>query len=291
MLDGFLQEYGLSNKEGIALMRLAEAMLRIPDPATRALLIADKIAPGDWAAHIGKSDTRLVNASTWALLLTGRVTSDEDEKDSGFFAFLGKLTNRLGDPVIRKAVAQAMKIMGGEFVLGETIDQARKRGERLFGKDQIYSFDMLGEGARTNDDADRHFASYRDAIQKVGLSGGAGPISNRSGVSVKLSAIYPRYEFSKADAAIAEISARLLILLQEAKPAGVKLTVDAEEADRLEMSLEIFERVARAADLDGYEGYGLAIQAYGKRARHVIARVAALARTLNARFMVRLPAI
>jgi RHH-type transcriptional regulator, proline utilization regulon repressor / proline dehydrogenase / delta 1-pyrroline-5-carboxylate dehydrogenase len=287
-LDGFLQEYGLSNKEGIALMRLAEAMLRIPDPETRALLIADKIAPGDWAAHIGQSGTRLVNASTWALLLTGRVTGYEDEKDSRFFAFLGKMINRLGEPVIRKSVGQAMKIMGGEFVLGESIDEARKRGAKLFGKDQIYSFDMLGEGARTTADARRHFASYQNAIRQVGAMCGEASVINRSGISVKLSAIYPRYEFSRADAAIDDISAQLLVLLQQAMAANIKLTVDAEEADRLEMSLEIFERVARAATLGSYQGFGLAIQAYGKRARAVIARVAALGRELNARFMVRL---
>ncbi len=287
-LDGFLQEYGLSNKEGVALMRLAEAMLRIPDAETRALLIADKIAPGDWGAHIGKSGTRLVNASTWALLLTGRVTGYDDEKDSSFFAFLGKITNRLGEPVIRKAVGQAMKIMGGEFVLGENIADARKRGDKLFGKGQIYSFDMLGEGARTMADAQRHFASYQDAIRQVGAMPGAGSVIDRSGVSVKLSAIYPRYEFSNAEAAVDEISARLLQLVQQAAAANVKLTVDAEEADRLEMSLDILERVARAATLGDYQGFGLAIQAYGKRARSVIARVAALARELGVRFMVRL---
>jgi RHH-type transcriptional regulator, proline utilization regulon repressor / proline dehydrogenase / delta 1-pyrroline-5-carboxylate dehydrogenase len=287
-LDGFLQEYGLSNKEGIALMRLAEAMLRIPDPETRALLIADKIAPGDWAAHIGQSGTRLVNATTWALLLTGRVTGYGDEKDSSFFAFLGKTINRLGEPVIRKAVGQAMKIMGGEFVLGENIGEARKRGDKLFGKEQIYSFDMLGEGARTSADAHRHFASYSDAIRQVGAMRGEASVINRSGVSVKLSAIYPRYEFSRADAAIDDISTQLLILLQQAVAANVKLTVDAEEADRLEMSLAIFEKVARAANLVGYQGFGLAIQAYGKRARDVISRVAALARELGVRFMVRL---
>jgi RHH-type transcriptional regulator, proline utilization regulon repressor / proline dehydrogenase / delta 1-pyrroline-5-carboxylate dehydrogenase len=287
-LDGFLQEYGLSNKEGVALMRLAEAMLRIPDAETRALLIADKIAPGDWGAHIGKSGTRLVNASTWALLLTGRVTGYEDEKDSSFFAFLGKITNRLGEPVIRKAVGQAMKIMGGEFVLGENIPDARKRGDKLFGKGQIYSFDMLGEGARTMADAQRHFASYQDAICQVGAMPGAGSVIDRSGVSVKLSAIYPRYEFSNAEAAVEEISAKLLQLVQQAAAANVKLTVDAEEADRLEMSLDIFERVARAATLGDYQGFGLAIQAYGKRARSVIARVATLGRELGVRFMVRL---
>ncbi len=287
-LDGFLQEYGLSNKEGVALMRLAEAMLRIPDAETRALLIADKIAPGDWAAHIGQSGTRLVNASTWALLLTGRITGYEDEKDSRFFAFLGKMTNRLGEPVIRKAVGQAMKIMGGEFVLGENIADAHKRGRKLFGKDQIYSFDMLGEGARTAADARRHFAAYQDAIQRVGAMQGGGSVAQRSGVSVKLSAICPRYEFAKAGEAIEEISTQLLALLRQAMAANVKLTVDAEEADRLEMSLQIFERVARAANFGEYSGFGLAVQAYGKRARAVISRIATLGREIGVHFMVRL---
>ena len=288
MLDAFLQEYGLSNKEGVALMCLAEALLRVPDVSTRDDLIADKIAPGDWASHLGNADTLLVNVSTWGLMLTGRVTSMGKEWAVKPANFIGRLTNRLGEPVIRRAVARAMKILGGEFVLGETIDEAVRRGEKLFTKKQIYSFDMLGEGARTFNDADRYFQSYMDAIQRSAAMGEAGNVLARSGVSIKLSAIYPRYEYAKRKQVIAYIGCKLLKLAQAAAAGNVKLTVDAEEADRLELSLEVFEYVARALDLKSWSGFGLAVQAYGKRARYVISWIASLGEELGCRFMVRL---
>ncbi len=288
MLDAFLQEYGLSNKEGIALMCLAEALLRVPDKATRDDLIADKIAPGDWAKHLGKADTLLVNASTWGLMLTGRVTSLGEDWSNKPANFIGRLTNKLGEPVIRQAVGNAMKILGGEFVLGQTINEAVKRGGKLFGEAQIYSFDMLGEGARTFADAERHFQSYKNAIARTGEMDETGSVFTKSGVSVKLSAIYPRYEFSKREAVIAYLGDKLLELARGAANANVKLTVDAEESDRLELSLEVFEYVARALNTPSWSGFGLAIQAYGRRARHVIAWIATLGKELGCKFMVRL---
>ncbi len=293
ILDAFLQEYGLSNKEGVALMCLAEALLRVPDKATRDDLIADKIAPGDWASHIGGAGSFLVNASTWGLLLTGRVVSMAGIWEGPPSGAVGRLVNRLGEPAIRKSVGQAMKILGGEFVLGETIDGAIKRGGKLFPSTQIYSFDMLGEGARTDKHAERHYQSYVNAINRTGQMDEGGSVFERSvfersGVSVKLSAIYPRYEFENRADALEVIGGKLLELAKLAASHNVKLTVDAEEADRLELSLEIFEYVARAMDISKWSGFGLAIQAYGRRARHVIAWVADLAEELGARFMVRL---
>lgn len=288
LLDAFLQEYGLSNSEGIGLMCLAEALLRVPDSETRDDLIADKIAPGDWATHLGKGTTLLVNASTWGLLLTGKVVSQGQPWMQRPASLIDRLTTRMGEPVIRVAVARAMKILGGEFVLGETIKSAISRGRKAFRRDQIYSFDMLGEGARTEADAIRYLHSYSEAIAGVAGMQEGGPVTGRSGVSVKLSAIYSRYEFANRDQVLKIVVARLSQLVEEARAANVKLTVDAEEADRLSLSLEVFERVARETDLSGWSGFGLAIQAYGKRARRVINWTASLAHELNCQFMVRL---
>jgi len=288
MLDSFLQEYGLSNKEGIALMCLAEALLRIPDKATRDDLIADKIAPQNWASHIGNADSIFVNASTLGLLLTGQITSmdaDWADKPSNFFE---KLINRLGEPVIRRSVTRAMKILGGEFVLGEDLKEAFRRGKKLFGQDQIYSYDMLGEGARTYDAADHHFASYRQAIETTGDLDSGKSIFERSGVSVKLSAIHPRYEYLNRKKVIKDVGGRLLELAELAAQKDIKLTVDAEEADRLELSLEVIEYVVQNLENKNWQGFGLAIQAYSKRARKVIKWVADLGREHNRQFMVRL---
>ncbi len=288
MLDSFLQEYGLSNQEGIALMCLAEALLRIPDKATRDDLIADKIAPRDWASHLGNASSALVNFSTIGLLMTGRVTSMDDDFSVEPVNFIEKMINRLGEPVIRRSVVRAMKILGGEFVLGETLSDAQRRGKKFFGSDQIYSFDMLGEGARTFPDAQRYFDAYKQAIEHIGQLDQGKSIFDRSGISVKLSAIHPRYEYLNKDAAVREVGAGLLKLAQLAAQLDIKLTVDAEEADRLELSLEIYEYVARAMVGSDWHGFGLAIQAYGKRARQVIAWVADLGAELGSRFMVRL---
>lgn len=288
MLDSFLQEYGLSNQEGIALMCLAEALLRIPDKATRDDLIADKIAPRDWASHLGNASSPLVNFSTIGLLMTGRVTAMDDDFSDEPVNIIEKMINRLGEPVIRRSVVRAMKILGGEFVLGETLNDALRRGNKFFGKAQIYSFDMLGEGARTFPDAKRYFEAYKKAIEHVGKLDSGQSIFDRSGISVKLSAIHPRYEYLNKETAVGEITKDLLELAQLAADLDIKLTVDAEEADRLELSLEIFEAVSRAMSGSGWSGFGLAIQAYGKRARQVIQWVAELGRELDMRFMVRL---
>ncbi len=287
ILDAFLQEYGLSNQEGVALMCLAEALLRVPDKQTRDDLIADKIAPGKWLSHIGNADTVLVNASTWGLMLTGRIIS-LGEKWENNSNWLGRLTNQMGEPIIRTAVMQAMRIMGGEFVLGQTIDLAIKRGHKLFGAKQIYSFDMLGEGARTFDDGENYFKSYMLAIKSAGEINSKKDINNRSGISVKLSALYPRYEYAHKKQVLDIIGNKLLELANEAARLNIKLTIDAEEADRLDLSLDIFEKVARSISVKDWQGFGLAIQAYSKRALPVIEWVAELAENLDKKFMIRL---
>ena len=290
LLDSFLQEYGLSNDEGIALMCLAEALLRVPDTQTRDDFIADKLAPGQWNRHLGESETLLVNASTWGLVLTGRVAALDSDLKTNPTGFFRRLTNRLGEPVIRVAVARAMRILGGEFVLGETIESAIRRGRKAFGCSQIYSFDMLGEGARTEADAQRYLAAYHHAITATAAMNEPGDVTRTSGISVKLSALYPRYEYAHRDTALRVVTERFLSLARAAKAADIKLTMDAEEADRLGLSLAVFEAVAREvhATDQNWGGFGLAIQAYGRRARRVIAWVAGLGRELGCRFMVRL---
>lgn len=288
LLDAFLQEYGLSNQEGIALMCLAEALLRVPDAETRDDLIADKVAPGEWHNHAGRAGSMFVNASTWGLMLTGRVIRLDPEIKKDSKNWLGKLTHRVGEPVIRTAMVQAMRIMGGEFVLGETIKEAVKRGKKTFGADQIYSFDMLGEGARTKDDATRYFEAYANAIRTTGALNTGSTVYDRSGVSIKLSALHPRYEFGNRAAVFNELGRRLAELAELAAENNVKMSIDAEEADRLDISLDLFEQLARNPKLEKWEGLGLVIQAYGKRALNVIEWIGELAVETNRRFMVRL---
>ena len=281
-VDALLGEYDLSSREGIVLMCLAEALLRIPDAATADKLIADKLGGADWQAHLGASDSLFVNASTWALLLTGRIVRATDvAEDAG--TFVARLVERLGEPVVRAALRQARKILGAQFVMGETIEAALTRAARA--PEYDYSFDMLGEAALTRADAERYLASYRAAIAAIGAARGGGFSAS---ISVKLSALEPRYEHAHAPSALASIGASLLELARAARAAGVALTVDAEEADRLELSLAIFARVFRAADLAGYDGLGLAVQAYQKRAPHVLRWLEALARGSRRRIPVRL---
>ena len=288
VIDQFLHEYGLTNQEGVALMCLAEALVRVPDAATRDDLIADKIALGDWGEHLGKSDALFINASTWGLLLTGRIVQLGAQFSGKPATWLSRLINRSGEPVIRAAMGQAMRILGGEFVLGETIEGALNRGRRLFGNSQIYSFDMLGEGARTGAQAARHFDAYAGAIRVVGALDKSQPIRARSGVSVKLSALHPRYEFAQRDRVLTELGKSILTLATQAAEADIKFSIDAEEADRLDLSLDLFEMLARAPGLDGWEGLGLVVQAYGKRAVQVIDWLGRLAEETGRRFMVRL---
>lgn len=291
-VDALLNEFALSTEEGIVLMCLAEALLRVPDKHTMDCLIRDKLISGDWASHLGNSDSLFVNASAWGLLLTGKVVSyadeDRERKQQKQIGLLKKTVNRLGEPVIRAAVRYAMQIMGSQFVMGKTISAAIERAQKQEAKGYCYSYDMLGEGARTMADADRYFQSYKAAIEAIGkAAAGRGPI-NSPGISVKLSAIHPRYAFSHRDRVIKELVPRLKALALAAKAWDIGLTVDAEEADRLDLSLDIIEAVFADSDLDGWEGFGLAVQAYQKRALHVVDWVTALASNVGRKVMVRL---
>lgn len=308
-LDAFLQEYELSNNEGVVLMCLAEALLRVPDPQTASLLIKDKLLDADWADHLGRSESLLVNASTWALMLTGKVMSLDPFRAAGLPAttaevpsFLGKLVARSGEPVIRQAVTQAMRILGQQFVMGRTIAEALARAaeSELGGPHSpaLYSYDMLGEAARTGADAERYFRAYQHAIEAVGEEAAreeaedqreeSGALYARPGVSVKLSALHPRYELVQRPRVMAELLPRLLHLCRMAKGSGIGLCIDAEEADRLELSLDIFEAVSGHPDLGDWNGLGLAVQAYQKRALPLLKWLALLALRDRRRLMVRL---
>lgn len=286
-LDAFLEEYGLSNEEGVALMCLAEALLRIPDDSTADALISDKVLSGDWETHLGGSDALLVNASTWGLMLTGRVISPAAEFRAGPVSWLRRLLSRTGEPVIRNALYGAMRILGREFVLGENIDEAMERGREEYGDSALFSFDMLGEGARTEADAAAYGESYAHAIDRV-VAAGSGSSKGRSGVSVKLSALHPRFDAMHFDVVRDAMYRRLKALALRAAEGGIGLSIDAEEAARLLPSMELFERLARDPDLAGWEGAGFVVQAYGKRARPLISWLQGLARDSGRRFPVRL---
>ncbi|CAN7342888.1 bifunctional proline dehydrogenase/L-glutamate gamma-semialdehyde dehydrogenase PutA [Phenylobacterium sp. LjRoot225] len=285
LVEDFLQEFSLSTPEGLALMCLAEALLRTPDEATRDRLIAEKIASADWASHVGRSGSVLVNASTWSLMLTGRLIDPDEQAEKDLPGFLRRLAGRLGEPVIRHAVGVAVRIMGEQFVLGATVEKALRRAAA---EGFVCSFDMLGEGARTEADAERYEAAYAVAIAKVALADpGRGPEAGH-GVSVKLSALSPRYEAREAERVWAELYPRVLRLAVQAARADINLTLDAEEADRLVISLELLDRLAGEAELGDWRGLGLAVQAYQKRAPEVINAVAGIARRRGRRLMVRL---
>ena len=284
-MQGFLAEYGLSTREGVALMCLAEALLRVPDTETIDALIEDKVGASDWAAHLGHSSSPLVNASTWALLLTGKVLGDTEE---GLAGALHEAIRRLGEPVIRAAAAQAMRELGHQFVLGRDMREATRRAATMEAQGCSYSYDMLGEAARTEADARRYHLAYSDSI--TALAGGAAGsrIRDRPGVSVKLSALHARYEFGQRDRVMTELAARLRSLALLAQSAGIGLNVDAEEADRLDLSLDVVEAVLADPALAGWDGFGVVVQAYGKRAVHVIDWLHELAGQLERRIMVRL---
>lgn len=284
LMESMLAEYGLSTEEGIALMCLAEALLRVPDAETIDDLIQDKIAPHDWGAHIGDSGSILVNASTWGLMLTGRVL---DEETTGVVGALQGMVRRLGEPVIRRAVSAAMREMGAAFVLGETIESAMKRGDAMVEKGFCYSYDMLGEAARTFADAERYFQSYARAIEAIAHRA-KGDIRTNPGISVKLSALHPRYERRQKTVVVDDLSRQLLLLCQMAKAAQIGLNIDAEEADRLDLSLDIIEAVLSDSSLAGWDGFGIVVQAYSRRAPFVIDWLYALASRLDRKIMVRL---
>ena len=285
LMEVFLAEYGLSTDEGIALMCLAEALLRVPDADTIDALIEDKIAPSDWGRHIGHSTSPLVNASTWALMLTGRVLKDEAPGPVGH---LRAAIKRLGEPVIRTAVGRAMKEMGRQFVLGETIEAAMERAAGMEKKGYTYSYDMLGEAARTEADAARYHLSYSRAISAIAAACTHKDIRANPGISVKLSALHPRYEVAQRDAVMRVLVPRLRSLALLAKSARMGLNIDAEEADRLSLSLDVIETVLAEPALAGWDGFGVVVQAYGQRASHVIDFLHDLATRLDRRIMVRL---
>jgi RHH-type proline utilization regulon transcriptional repressor/proline dehydrogenase/delta 1-pyrroline-5-carboxylate dehydrogenase len=285
VVESFLAEFSLSTREGLALMCLAEALLRTPDEETRDKLIAEKIASADWASHAGASDSLLVNASTWSLMLTGKLIDPDEEARADLSGFIRRLAGRLGEPVIRRAVGAAVRIMGEQFVLGATIAKAIKRaGQDGF----VCSFDMLGEGARTEADADRYESAYAAALRVVGKhASDLGPEAGH-GVSVKLSALSPRYDARQPERVWGELYPRVKRLAALAAQSNINMTLDAEEADRLVISLEILERLAMEPELGSWTGLGLAVQAYQKRGPQVIEAVAGIARSTGRRLMVRL---
>lgn len=286
-IDAFMQEYDLSSEEGVALMCLAEALLRIPDSETADKLLKDKLGSADWDKHAGNSSSWFVNAATWSLMLTGSIYR-EDETEGKLKKGLKSLAAKGGGIFIRNAVRQGMKVLGTQFVLGQTIDEALKKAQDTEKLGYLHSYDMLGEAARTEEDAQNYYTAYEQAIHAIGESTkGAGPI-NGSGLSIKLSALHPRYKMSKREDVLKKLGDRLLKLAILAKQYNIGLTVDAEEADRLELSLEIFEQVYLAGDLSDYAGLGLAVQAYQKRAPYVLDYVADLARRGGRKIMVRL---
>ncbi len=285
LMEVFLAEYGLSSDEGIALMCLAEALLRVPDPDTMDALIEDKIAPSDWGQHLGHSTSSLVNASTWALMLTGRVLEDEQP---GLVGTLRGAIKRLGEPVIRTAVSRAMKEMGRQFVLGETIESAMVRAAQMEAQGFSYSYDMLGEAAITKADAKAYHLSYAAAISAISKACTAPDIRRNPGISVKLSALHPRYEVAQTERVLTELVPRLLGLAQMAASAGMGLNIDAEEADRLTLSLAVIERVLADPSLAGWDGFGVVVQAYGQRTGTAIDQLYTLAERLDRKIMVRL---
>jgi RHH-type transcriptional regulator, proline utilization regulon repressor / proline dehydrogenase / delta 1-pyrroline-5-carboxylate dehydrogenase len=281
-IEDFLHAYSLSTKEGLALMVLAEALLRVPDAATADRLIEDKLASGDWSSHDVKSNALLVSASAWTLGITARIIHPSETPDT----ILETLIRRLGLPAVRAATRQAMRLLGSHFVLGQTIEEALGRAGSH--REQRYSFDMLGEGARTGADAERYFASYAHAIDAIGARAGNAALPNRPGISVKLSALDPRFEAISRNRVLAELTPKVLALARKARDHDLNFTVDAEEADRLELGLDVIAAVLADPSLAGWEGFGLAVQAYQKRAPAVIDWLDETARALGRRLMVRL---
>jgi RHH-type proline utilization regulon transcriptional repressor/proline dehydrogenase/delta 1-pyrroline-5-carboxylate dehydrogenase len=280
-IEDFLHEYSLSTKEGLALMVLAEALLRVPDNATADRLIEDKLRAADFSHHEVRSGSLLVSASAWALGLSARIAQAHETPES----IVASLVGRLGLPAVRTATRQAMRLLGAHFVLGQSIGEAL---DRAAAQDTRYSFDMLGEGARTAADAERYFAAYASAIDAIGRRGGNRALPDRHGISVKLTALHPRFEAVSRERVLRELVPQVIELARSAKAYDLNFTIDAEEADRLELTLEVAARVLADPSLAGWPGFGLAIQAYQKRSLAVVDWVIALAETLDRRLMVRL---
>ena len=285
-VEALVQEFSLSSQEGVALMCLAEALLRIPDNATRDALIRDKISRGDWQAHLGHSPSMFVNAAVWGLMLTGKMTATSSEKSLA--ASLTRLIGKGGEPLIRQGVHRAMKLMGEQFVTGQTIDEALRNARRREAEGFRYSYDMLGEAAMTGQDAERYLASYEQAIHAIGKASHGRGIFEGPGISVKLSALHPRYSRAQRDRVMDELLPRLLGLAVLARQYDIGINIDAEEADRLELSLDLLERLCFAPELKGWNGIGFVVQAYQKRCPFVLDYLVDLARRSSHRLMVRL---
>ncbi|MBW3567316.1 MAG: bifunctional proline dehydrogenase/L-glutamate gamma-semialdehyde dehydrogenase PutA [Proteobacteria bacterium] len=286
-IEAFLQQYDLSSQEGMVLMCLAEALIRVPDADTADKLIQDKLKGGKWKEHLGKSPSLFVNASTWGLMLTGRVLKFGVREETNVSGIVDRAIQRVGEPVVRAATRQAMRIMGFQFVMGRTIKEAMKRARDQ--KDFRHSFDMLGEAALTYADADKYFKAYSDAIDAIGAYKGEGfDVFSAPSISVKLSALHPRYELANHALVMREMVPRLLSLAEKAKSHDIALTVDAEEAERLDISLDVIEAVYRSPSLEGWPGFGLAIQAYQKRCIRLVDWLVALSKDVGRRIPVRL---
>ncbi|WP_285961307.1 trifunctional transcriptional regulator/proline dehydrogenase/L-glutamate gamma-semialdehyde dehydrogenase [Pseudomonas tohonis] len=286
IVQGLLQEFSLSSQEGVALMCLAEALLRIPDKGTRDALIRDKISNGNWQQHLGQSPSMFVNAASWGLLITGKLVSTHNE--AGLSSSLNRIIGKSGEPLIRKGVDMAMRLMGEQFVTGETIAEALANASAFETKGFRYSYDMLGEAALTEEDAQRYLASYEQAIHSIGKASHGRGIYEGPGISIKLSALHPRYSRAQYERMMDELYPRLLSLTLLAKQYDIGLNIDAEEADRLEISLDMLERLCFEPQLKGWNGVGFVIQAYQKRCPYVIDYVIDLARRSRHRLMIRL---
>jgi RHH-type proline utilization regulon transcriptional repressor/proline dehydrogenase/delta 1-pyrroline-5-carboxylate dehydrogenase len=287
-IEAFMRQYDLGSEEGVLLMCVAEALLRIPDQDTADRLIRDKLGEADWKRHMGQSDSVLVNASTWGLMLTGHLVDLADDTKRDVHNAFKRLVGRVGEPVIRLAVRQAMRIMGHQFVMGRTIGEALARSRKGTNAAYRYSYDMLGEAALTAQDARRYLEAYRKAIDAIGATGPFADVFAAPSISVKLSALHPRYEHAKRERVLAELGPHLLELAQLGKRHGIGLTIDAEETDRLELSLDLVFQVLADPSLQGWDGFGIVVQAYQKRAPFVIDYIAEMARGLGRRIPVRL---
>ena len=285
-VDALMHEFSLSSEEGVALMCLAEALLRIPDKATADRLIRDKISKGNWRNHLGNSSSLFVNVAAWGLLITGKLVSSHSEQTLS--SSLTRVIAKGGEPMIRKGVDVAMRMLGRQFVTGETIDKALESAKEREAKGYAFSYDMLGEAAVTDADAQRYFKDYENAIHAIGKASNGRGVYAGPGVSVKLSAIHPRYSRAQHGRVMAELLPRLKTLFLLAKQYDIGLNIDSEEADRLELSLDLMEKLAFDPDLAGFKGIGIVAQAYQKRCSGMIDFLVDLARRSGQRFMVRL---
>src|SRR5579883_589283 len=285
-VEALMKEFSLSSREGVALMCLAESLLRIPDVATRDLLIRDKLAGGDWHAHLGASPSWFVNASTWGLFITGKLVATSSQRRMA--SALARAVAKGGEPIIRKAIDLAMRLLGRQFVTGQTIEEALERAKPFEARGFLYSFDMLGEAALTEEDASKYLAAYEHAIEAIGAANRGKGVYGGAGISVKLSALHPRYSYAQMDRVREELYPRLRRLAVLASKQDIGLNIDAEEADRLEPSLDLLEMLAAEKALGNWQGLGFVVQAYQKRAPFLIDYLIELAAQSRRRLMIRL---